>query len=127
MPKVRGASKFVFVRHRAQDEEVKAYGTKFVLRGLAELHETDERKRLRPIVDTLYEDTSAFTHPSPRDMARFIEGMKKAPDSIEQYANLVHAMVSALCFRLNRDHALKAISQEDLQEYMTEAMRRRAM
>ena len=124
----RGISRQVFVRHRAQGEEVKTYGDKFVLRGLADLGDSKANRGFRKMVKTLYENTSSYTHPSPQELLCFVEdgdgGRAATAPGIELYADLVHVIVSLLCMKLNIEYDLKALSGDDLRECREEVQRR---
>ena len=124
----RGANRHVFVRHRAQGEEVKTYGEKFVLRGLVDLGDTEANRALRRMVETLYENTSSYTHPSPQELLCFVEdadgGRAARAPGIELYADLVHLIVSLLCMKLNIEYDLRALSGEDLQACQKEIQQR---
>ena len=87
----------------SEGEEVKTYGDKFVLRGLADLGDSKANRGFRKMVKTLYENTSSYTHPSPQELPCFVEdgdgGRAATAPGIELYADLVHVIVSLLCMK----------------------------
>ena len=119
--------KYVFVRHET-GEVVKTYGDRFVALGLANLTDGKSPKRTRAQVAAIYEDTSAYIHPSANELACFVktgDGRRVATArGIEVYADILHSFVSGLCLRLDGEYELGELTDEDKRGYQEETVRR---
>lgn len=119
--------RYVFVRY-GSGEVVKTYGDRFVALGLANLTDSKSTGKSRAQVAAIYEDTSAYIHPSARELACFV----KTPDGrrvaaapgIEVYADILHSLLSGLCLKLDEEYELGELTDEDKRRYQEETLRR---
>ena len=120
-------NKYVFVRH-GTGEVVTTYGHKFVALGLTNLTDSTLTKGVKAQVATIYSNTSAFIHPSAQELACFVEmkdGRRAATaPGIELYADIVHALLSGLCLKLDKEYELDELTEEDKRRYQETTLRR---
>lgn len=85
----------MFVRHENTNAVVKTYGPKFVALGLANLTDSKLTDATTNRVLAIYEDTSAYIHPSATELACFVEkrdGRRVATaPGIKAYADILHS------------------------------------
>lgn len=124
-------NKWVFVRHGNANRPVKTYGVKFVARGLSNLtgrHVTDDVMANVVTIYTIYANTSAYTHPSPQELACFVTtstGRRAATaPGIEHYADILHSLLSTLCLKLDRDYELGELEQAEILRYRDATLQR---
>ena len=98
----------MFVRHENTNAVVKTYGPKFVALGLANLTDSKLTDATTNRVLAIYEDTSAYIHPSATELACFVEkrdGRRVATaPGIKAYADI--PLLSTLCLKLDDDYGL---------------------
>ena len=89
---------------------MKTYGPKFVALGLANLTDSKLTDATTNRVLAIYEDTSAYIHPSATELACFVEkrdGRRVATaPGIKAYADILHSLLSTLCLKLDDDYGL---------------------
>ena len=107
---------------------VKTYGAKFVTEGIANLTASSSPLEIRTHVATMYEDTSAYIHPSAKELTCFVvtrDGRRVATAlGVELYADILHSLLSGLCLRLDHDYGLSALTDEDKRMYHEESLER---
>ena len=127
-PKKMGPTSWAFMTCANPQKTVRTYGDKFISHGFRNLTNSADLQGMEKNLRTLYANTSAFIHPSPQEFICCIEGNDgerfTRPPGIAVYAEIVHVMLAALCFTLNKEYELDELTETDELEYLQGAQRR---